>query len=412
MEASLTGNGKVGRRILLFASGLGMIVASILTIRHFFMANYPQSIFQGSFCDINAFFNCDSSAFSSISQIHGVPLGYFGLVVGALVALCAVFPSAAFERTNKTISALNAAGVIGLFLFSVLYLKSLCLLCSGYYVFSLLSFGLFLAYGIDRNEQSWLRRWFQPSWKHVAAYAVLSAAGAWGMILFHNAKIDAQTGVAAHVVKEYFNLPTVKYPSFISPFMTAKATDRFEDAPIQVVEYADFRCPDCLFLTQQLSKLKEEFKGKLNIAFQFFPLEAKCNDVVDKDKHPGACDLSYIAAYDPARFPAIHDEIFANFEAGKSPEWRLALARKYGAEKALSDPATKELVRKIIETGREYEKTSDKYPYGIRSTPTMVINNRMVIGTLPYVQLRAIFQALADQREHGSEKGFIEQWVQ
>jgi uncharacterized membrane protein/protein-disulfide isomerase len=412
MEASLTGNGRVGRRILLFVSGLGMVIASILTIRHFFMANYPQSIFQGSFCDINAFFNCDSSAFSGISQIHGVPLGYFGLVVGTLVTLSAVFPSPAFERTNKTIAALNAAGVIGLFLFSVLYLKSLCLLCSGYYVFSLLSFGLFLAYGIDRNEQSRLRRWFRPSWKHVAAYAVLSAAGAWGMILFHDAKIEAQTGVAARVVKEYFNLPTVKYPSFISPFMTAKATDRFEDAPIQVVEYADFRCPDCLFLTQQLAKLKEEFKGKLNIAFQFFPLEAKCNDVVDKDKHPGACDLSYIAAYDPARFSAIHDEIFANFEAGKSPEWRLALARKYGAEKALSDPATKELVRKIIETGREYEKTSDKYPYGIRSTPTMVINNRMVIGTLPYVQLRAIFQALAVERGQGGEKGFIEQWVQ
>src|SRR5512137_894003 len=107
METSLTGNGKVGRRILLFVSGLGMVAASILTIRHFFMANYPQSIFQGSFCDINAFFNCDSSAFSSISQIHGVPLGYFGLVTGALLALSAVFPSPAFERTNKTISALN-----------------------------------------------------------------------------------------------------------------------------------------------------------------------------------------------------------------------------------------------------------------------------------------------------------------
>ncbi len=412
MEVSLTCNGKVVRRILLFVSGLGMVVASTLTIRHFFMANYPQSIFQGSFCDINAFFNCDSSAFSSISQIDGVPLGYFGLIVGGLVALSAVFPSPAFERTNKTISAFNAAGVISLFLFSVLYLKSLCLLCSGYYVFSLVSFGLFLAYGIDRNEQSRLRRWFQPSWKHVAAYAVLTAAGAWGMILFHDAKIEAQSGVAARVVKEYFNLPTVKYPSFISPFMTAKATDRFEDAPIQVVEYADFRCPDCLYLARQLAKLKEEFKGKLNIAFQFFPLEAKCNDVVEKDKHPGACDLSYIAAYDPARFPAIHDEIYANFESGKSPEWRLALAQKYGAEKALSDPATKELVHRIIETGREYEKTSDKYPYGIRSTPTMIINNRMVIGTLPYIQLRAIFQALANQREHGREKGFIEQWVQ
>ena len=411
MGASSTGNGKPGLRILLFVSGLGMVIASILTVRHFFMANYPQSIFQGSFCDLNAFFNCDSSAFSSISQIYGVPLGYFGLVVGALVALGAVFPSPAFERTNKAISAVNAAGVIGLFLFSVLYLKSLCLLCSGYYVFSLVSFVLFLRYGIDRDETGWLRRWFRPSWKHVATYAVLAAAGAWGMILFHDAKLEAQSGVAARVVKEYFNLPTVKYPSYISPFMTAKATERFEDAPIQVVEYADFLCPDCLFLAQQLVKLKEEFKGKLNIAFQFFPLDAKCNDVVDKDRHPGACDLSYIAAYDPLKFPAMHDEIFANFEAAKNPAWRLALAQKYGTEKGLDDPATKELIRRIIQTGREYEKTSDRYPYGIRSTPTMIINNRMVIGTLPYIQLRAIFQALAEQKEHGAEKGFIEQWV-
>ena len=90
---------------------------------------------------------------------------------------------------------------------------------------------------------------------------------------------------------------------------------------------------------------------------------------------------------------------------------RLAPAQKYGTEKGRSDPDTKDLVHRIIETGRKYEKMSGEYPFGIHSTPIMIINNRTVIGTLPYIQLRAIFQAFAEQREHGGERGFIEQWI-
>ena len=123
-------------RALSFVSGIGMIVFSALTVDHFFAASYPETIFAGSFCDINAFFNCDSSAFSSISAVLGVPLGYFGLVVGVLVSIGALFPSDAFDRTNAFVALLNAIGVVTLFSFSVFYLGSLCLLCGGYYVFS------------------------------------------------------------------------------------------------------------------------------------------------------------------------------------------------------------------------------------------------------------------------------------
>ena len=115
MEESLTLYSSRGRRMLSFISGLGMAVFSIMTIDHYYAANYPESIFEGSFCDINAFFNCDSSAYSPISSIAGVPLGYFGVMVGALVMLGAVLPSAALERTNKTIALLNGVGVITLF---------------------------------------------------------------------------------------------------------------------------------------------------------------------------------------------------------------------------------------------------------------------------------------------------------
>ena len=410
---TLTLGGWKIRRILSFIAGLGMIVASVMTIRHFFMANYPKTIFAGSFCDISAFFNCDSSAFSSISQIMGIPLGFFGMFMGALTVLGTIFPSEAFERTNKSLSLANVAGVVTLFLYSVLHLGSLCLLCSGFYLFSILSFVLFALYGIDREIRNPIRRWVRPSIKLLAVFAVVAAAGAYGMIEYHNARKAAQTGTSVNIVKQFFGLPKVASPSFLSPYWSVKSTDAFEEAAIQVIEYTDFMCPDCLYLSQQLEKLKVEFAGKMNVAIQFFPLDGACNTVVPEkaNLHPGACELTTIAAGNPARFAEMHDEIWANFSSRKDPAWRAALAKKYGTEGAAGDPALKDLVKRIIDTGAEYEKTSEKFSHGIRSTPTMIINNRMIIGTLPYDHLKAIFQALVEEHE-GGPKTFIENWVE
>jgi uncharacterized membrane protein/protein-disulfide isomerase len=404
MAESLTLEGAGFRRFSSFIAGAGMITASAMTIRHFFNANFPESIFQGAFCDINTFFNCDSSAYSPIAHFHGVPMGFFGLMAGALVVLGTLFPSASFERTNKFLAYFNALGVLGLLVYSLFFLKSLCLLCSGYYVFSLLSLALFWRYGLPLRF---------PSLKILAAAGVIFLAGAWGFHLYYGALKDAQLGgVALNVVQEFNGLAEVKEPSLVSPYWTARSTERFEEAPIRIVEYADFLCPDCLVLYRELKQLKREYAGQVNIAFQFFPLEAKCNSVVDKDRHPGACDLALFAAFDPAKFPAIHDEIFENFGKAKNPEWRARLARKYGVESALTDPAVKDLVQRIINTGAEYEKTSDRYAHGIRSTPTMIINGKMVIGTLPYGHLKAIIESeLSKKAPAGGEHKFMENWV-
>jgi uncharacterized membrane protein/protein-disulfide isomerase len=410
MAQTLTLDGVRWPRMLSFFSGLGMMAASILTIRHFFLANYPENIFEGSFCDISAFFNCDSSAFSSISALMGVPIGFFGLIVGALVALGVLFPSESFERTNSFIAFFTTLGVIALFAYSVFIMGSLCLLCSGFYVFSLLSFFLFWRFGTGQGQKGFFKRFFQPSLKMLVTFASITALGAYGMIQFHDAKKDALAAVSLRIVKQFHELPVVGNPSFISPYWTFRSTDNFEDAPIQLIEYSDFLCPDCLFLTRELDILKQDFAGKINIAFQFFPLEGLCNQVVaEKNIHPGACELAYIAAYDPAKFVALHDEIFANFNEARSPEWRQELTIKYGVEGAFEDQVTHDIVRSIINTGMEYEKTSDRFSYGIRSTPTMIINGRMIIGTLPLEQMRAIFQDLVDEYEGRSR--FLEQWV-
>ncbi|MGW8268312.1 MAG: vitamin K epoxide reductase/DsbA family protein, partial [Longimicrobiales bacterium] len=381
MDKTLTLSGITAPRILSFISGLGMMAASALTIQHYFAANFPETIFEGSFCDINAFFNCDSSAFSNISQLWGVPLGYFGLFVGGLVSLGAVFPSPAFERTNKSLSLLNVLGVLTLLSYTVFILGSLCLLCSGFYLFSIVSFALFWRYGIDGGESGLFRRWLRPSVLHLSAYTVVLAAGAYGFMVFHDAKEDAQTGgVASRIVDQYFSLPEVPLPSVLSPFWSIRSTEEFADAPIRIVEYTDLLCPDCRFLADQLHRLDEDFPGKINVIFQPFPLERICNDVVEKDLHPGACEMTYVATYDPAKFKDIHDEVWASWPEPRNPEWRQALARRYGVEEAASDPEVQALVHTLIQTGKEYEKTSDRFSYGIRSTPTMILNGRMVIG--------------------------------
>jgi uncharacterized membrane protein/predicted DsbA family dithiol-disulfide isomerase len=405
MATGLTYDGTLGRRAASFLAGAGMIAASFLTLQHFYAANFPDSIFEGSFCDINAFFNCNSSAFSKIAHYQGVPLGWFGLALGLLVVIGALFASKALERTNKALSFLNAVGVLALLGYSLLILKSLCLLCTGYYLFSLLSFFLFAKFGLRGA-------WF-PNIKVLIVFGLLTLAGAYGFHLYFKAMTDAQSGgVGARAVKEYYRLEKVPDPSFISPFMVAQSTDRFQDAPIRIIEYSDFLCPDCLFLHEQLIRLKAEFAGKINIAFQFFPLDS-CNEVV-KEKanlHAGACDLAYIAAHDPGKFLEIHNDIFSHFQEAKSPEWRAELARRYGVESALADPNTKDLVHRIMNTGLEYDKTSEKFAHGIRSTPTVIVNNRMIIGTLPYGQLKAIFEALLEESGQTGDKRFLESWV-
>lgn len=409
MSPSLTLEGWTWKRVTSLAAGASMALASYMTIRHFFAANYPESIWEGSFCDISAFFNCDSSAYSSISAIAGVPIGVFGAIIGGLVVLGALIPSPALERTNKSLALANGLGVVTLALYSVLVLGSLCLLCTGFYVSSLVSLFLFWRYGIDSDASRFASRWLRPSVAVLVVLTLFTATQAWAAMRYHEAKRDAQSGgVAARVVKQYFGLPEVEWPSEISIYRTASATEDFHAAPIRIVEYGDPLCSDCKYLHEQMLLLKEEFGDHLNVAFQFFPLEAKCNDVVDKDKHPGACELSYIAAQDPEKFPAIIDEVFSNFEAAKTPEWRAELARRYDVESAVTDSATIAEVARQIATGAEYEKTSDQYEHGIRSTPTMIINNRMVIGTFPYEQLRAIFQALVDEAEGNTR--FMENW--
>jgi len=262
--------------------------------------------------------------------------------------------------------------------------------------------GLFVAWS-GRGRFTWSVQ--------LALFVMVSTIGAWGLVRYADARRqNLESDAAQKVVAQFLNLPVVHWPSQVSRYYTVRSTPRFEDAPIRIVEFADPLCVDCRVFFAQMRQLEKEFAGQVNVAYQFFPLEARCNDVVEKDKHPGACDLSYMLAADTAKFAALHEEIYANMDSARLASWRSSLAARFGVAWALRDPAVQQRDPRLIQTGREYARTSDKYAFGIRSTPTMIVNGRMLIGTLPIEQMRAVMRALVDA--HGaSSSSFMESWL-
>jgi uncharacterized membrane protein/protein-disulfide isomerase len=396
------------------AAALGMAIVAALTVRHWFGVQFPRGFADATACGAASFFSCLDSANAPIAAPFGIPLGVYGVMVGGLLLLSAVFPSRDFDRFARRISVLNVSLAVALSAYSMVVLRSLCPLCFSYTALSILHL---LLVGTGAAERAGVvaagagpRPFALSGMRYLAVFGVVTLLAGWSVSVHREARVEARSGGAAEqMATAFLGLERVPEPSLISPYRAISSTARFEDAAVRMVVYGDFLCTDCRYLAEQLHRLEQEFPGQINVAFQFFPLEAQCNDVVAKDKHPGACDLAYITAYRPEQFRAIHDEIFAAGEQARRAEWQLDLARRYDAEAALQDPATRSVVHQLIATGAEYEKTAEQFSHGIRSTPTSIVNGRMLIGTLPYEHLRAIVVALL--REGGGGQRFLENWT-
>lgn len=146
------------------------------------------------------------------------------------------------------------------------------------------------------------------------------------------------------------------------------------NAPVTVVEFADFQCPYCgsaeLIVKQIISQYPEEVK----FVYRHFPLTSI---------HPHALQAARASecASAHAKFWEMHDLIFSqqqDFSKNdfSADEFFPALADKIGINKfefsdCLKDQAVSEYVTKDI---------SDGLRYGVNATPTFFVNQQKVTG--------------------------------
>ena len=162
------------------------------------------------------------------------------------------------------------------------------------------------------------------------------------------------------------------------------------NAPVTIIEYASLTCPHCAhFHTETLPKLKSEYvqTGKVKYVFRDFPLDGL------------ALRAAMIAqCAGPERYFTFLDVFFqqqANWTKGNDPEQMIAslkrLARTGGMTEAQIDGCLKD--QKVQDAVLASRMGGEKQ-FGVKSTPTLIINGKAHPGALPFDELDKIIKPL------------------
>lgn len=153
------------------------------------------------------------------------------------------------------------------------------------------------------------------------------------------------------------------------------------DAPVQIVEFADFQCPYCKQMIPIINAMRLKYPNRVSFIYYNFPL----------DHHPQA-KIAAIAAECAARqgkYFSYHDLLFNSQSAFHTMPWD-SLANLAGIENmdefkgCVSTKATEKLVEDEVKLGDKIK---------VEVTPTFIINGVMYKGTLTEKQMDGIIKS-------------------
>ena len=152
------------------------------------------------------------------------------------------------------------------------------------------------------------------------------------------------------------------------------------NAPVTIVEFADFECPYCGGLYPTLKLVEKNYPEKVRLVFRQFPLV---------NMHPRAQKAAEasLCANDQQRFWEFYDSLYANqAQLEVSALKQRAVTLKMNA--ATFNPC--------LDSGRQAEAVrkdqDDARKAGVSSTPTMFINGRLLSGNQPYTVIRDMIE--------------------
>jgi protein-disulfide isomerase len=158
-----------------------------------------------------------------------------------------------------------------------------------------------------------------------------------------------------------------------------------DHAPVTVVEYGDFECPNCKQAAPAVKLLLERFDQKVRFAYRHFPL-------VDVHPHAMAAAQAAECAGAQGKFWEMHDLLFAHQDHLK-PKQLHGYAEQLGLDLAsftaeMDDEVYLQRVREHIQSGLQS---------GVRGTPGFFVN-----GTIHDVSfgIRSLFDAVEAALRH------------
>ena len=159
------------------------------------------------------------------------------------------------------------------------------------------------------------------------------------------------------------------------------------DAPVKIMEFADFECPGCgqfAAVTEPDVRKRIIEAGLANFTFYDFPLPQHKNS--QSAHNAAAC------AADQNKFWEMHDRLFAtqdqwNTQATDNPK---PFFEKYAADLGLDTKAWETCYDSRKHQGRILANMNEGEKRQVGQTPTFIVGTKLYPGAIPYDQLKAI----------------------
>lgn len=352
-------------------------------------------ITQSSFCNINQEINCSKVIESEWSEFLGLPLGVYGIIfyLGILWFVIQSLLTGFWKKEDLAkliFPSTLAASTLSIFLFAIskFVIGAICPLCLGLYTINFAMFFLCWIFipgkpakkisAVINTKKNEIKRFLQFRIGNAFHYLLIFCA--LGLIAISSIFIPKK--VYSHYLSQVENQKWEDQHSAenISVNLTEDAWGDYyfgnKNAKIQIVEFADFECPFCKHLGNNLKNWLKPYEGKFYFVFKNYPLDKACNQMLQQDFHKSACYLANLA-----RCAGEQDKFWETYEAlNNLPENLLNKHDKILNE--ISATLDQQALKECVKSERQIEYIKKDIDAGnqlqITGTPAIFINGKKV----------------------------------
>jgi predicted DsbA family dithiol-disulfide isomerase len=167
--------------------------------------------------------------------------------------------------------------------------------------------------------------------------------------------------------------------------LSKTASKGAKDAPIVIVEFADFECPHCAMMSGMLSELVKLYPTQIKVYFKQFPLPFH--------QFAGKASIATIAAQRQNAFWPMHDLVFTN-QTSLSDQSFDQFAQQIGInverfQADMKDPAVEQQVK---------DEKMEGIQNNLTGTPTLFFNGKKYSGEPTFRGLQTKINALLKEK--------------
>ena len=199
------------------------------------------------------------------------------------------------------------------------------------------------------------------------------------------------------------NLPVVGTPQVVIPTADNSAAQQSlmdslipkvrhfkgdPNAPVTIIEFADFQCPFCgKFFAETKPQIDEQYiqSGKVRLGYWNFAFLG--------DESTWAAEAAECAA-DQDKFWEYHDKLYASQSGENQGAFNKDNLKKFAQELGLDTEAFNECLDSGKYTSLIQEDTSASSALGVQSTPTFLVNGEAIVGAQPFEAFQQIIDPL------------------